>query len=495
MKFTYKVSPTMKTRQSTQQIMFLLTLGLMAIVLFSSAFYYFEYDLDYVIHLWSLLAVAVFVSVGVEALWAYFLKKDIVKYLKTSFPWVTAIILVLMVPIRTPLYPIAIGTFFAIFVGKLLFGGFGHNVFNLAGVGRAVMLFSFGASIMPDLVTSATPLSSLANIGWIITDPTLVEPFLTQFGGITGLLLGWYPGAIGETSTLLIILIGAFLAFKNVLDWRIPVFYIGTIFVLASMIAVIQGVGIWYPLFHVFAGGAMFGAVFMLTDPVTNPTSASGRIIFAMGAAILTILIRVQGNYPEGVVFSILIMNMLSPTIDRLTDGWQIAMSKKYVTSMVTLGLVGAILIGIIGFNMQAIVIAEPEPEVPQITLSTPISLNQSATNIQGVILLSTTEGDFEIVLVEIKGYSMLEGGYEDASPNKIEVKINKSTLKVDSVKVIEIKDTINIGTKVDNPIFLDQFKEVDQTSSVDAVSGATVTSLSVVRAVYAALESVKGVE
>lgn len=188
-------------------------------------------------------------------------------------------------------------------------------------------------------------------------------------------------------------------------------------------------------------------------------------------------------------------MNMLSPMIDRLTDGWQIAMSKKYVTSMVTLGLVGAILIGIIGFNMQAIVIAEPEPEVPQITLSTPISLNQSATNIQGVILLSTTEGDFEIVLVEIKGYSMLEGGYEDASPNKIEVKINKSTLKVDSVKVIEIKDTINIGTKVDNPIFLDQFKEVDQTSSVDAVSGATVTSLSVVRAVYAALESVKGVE
>lgn len=495
MKFTYKVSPTMKTRQSTQQIMFLLTLGLMAVVLFSSAFYFVEYGMDHVIHLWSLLAVAVLVAVGAEALWAYFLKKDVVKYLKTSFPWVTAIILVLMVPISTPLYPIAIGTIFAIVVAKLLFGGFGHNVFNLAGVGRTVMLFSFGASIMPDLITSATPISSIANIGWIITDPTLVEPFLAQFGGISGLLLGWYPGAIGETSALLIMLIGAFLAFKNVLDWRIPVFYIGTLFALASIIAVIQGVGIWYPLFHIFAGGAMFGAVFMLTDPVTNPTSASGRIIFAMGAAIITILIRVQGNYPEGVVFSILIMNMLSPMIDRLTDGWQIAMSKKYVTSMVSVGLVGAILIGIVGLNMQAIVVAEPEPEVPDITLSTPISLNQSETTVQGVILSSTTEGDFEIVVVEIRGYAVLEGGYDDAQPNKVEVKINKSTLKVDSVKIIEIKDTNNIGTKVDDAIFLDQFKDVDQTSSVDAVTGATVTSLSVVRAVYAALESVKGGE
>ena len=495
MKFTYKVSPTMKTRQSTQQIMFLLTLGLMAVVLFSSAFYFVEYGMDHVIHLWSLLAVAVLVAVGAEALWAYFLKKDVVKYLKTSFPWVTAIILVLMVPISTPLYPIAIGTIFAIVVAKLLFGGFGHNVFNLAGVGRTVMLFSFGASIMPDLITSATPISSIANIGWIITDPTLVEPFLAQFGGVSGLLLGWYPGAIGETSALLIMLIGAFLAFKNVLDWRIPVFYIGTLFALASIIAVIQGVGIWYPLFHIFAGGAMFGAVFMLTDPVTNPTSASGRIIFAMGAAIITILIRVQGNYPGGVVFSILIMNMLSPMIDRLTDGWQIAMSKKYVTSMVSVGLVGAILMGIVGLNMQAIVVAEPEPEVPDITLSTPISLDQSETTVQGVILSSTTEGDFEIVVVEIRGYSVLEGGYDDAQPNKVEVKINKSTLKVDSVKIVEIKDTNNIGTKVDDPIFLDQFKDVDQTSSVDAVTGATVTSLSVVRAVYAALESVKGGE
>jgi len=495
MKFTYKVSPTMQTRQSTQQIMFLLTLGLMAVVLFSSAFYYVEYGMSYVIHLWSLLFASVAVAVLCEAVWAYFLKKDVVKYLKTSFPWVTAIILVLIVPIYTPIYPVVIGTIFAIVVAKLLFGGFGHNVFNLAGVGRAVMLFSFGASIMPDLVTSATPISSIANLGWIITDTTQIEPFLSQFGGISGLLFGWYPGAIGETSALLIMLIGVFLAVKNVLDWRIPVFYIGTLFTLASLIALIQGVGIWYPLYHIFAGGAMFGAVFMLTDPVSNPTSASGRIMFAMGAAIITILIRVQGNYPGGVVFSILIMNMLSPMIDRLTDGWQIAMSKKYVMSIASVGLVGAILMSIVGFNMQAIAIADPDPEIPDITLSSPISLDQSATTVKGVILSSTTQGDFEIVVVEIRGYSALEGGYDDAQPNKVEVSINKSSLKVESVTIVEIKDTNNIGTKVDHPTFLNQFNGVDETGSVDAVSGATVTSLSIVRAVFAALEHVKGGE
>ena len=495
MKFTFKVSPTMKTRQSTQQIMFLLTCGLMSVVLFSSAFYFVEYGINHVIHLWSLLFVAVVVAVSAEALWARAMKKDVVKYLKTSFPWVTAIILVLMVPITTPIYPIAIGTLFAIVVAKLFFGGFGHNVFNLAGVGRAVMLFSFGAAVMPDLVTSATPISTIANMGWVLKDTAQIEGLFTQFGGLSGLLFGWYPGAIGETSALLILAVGAFLAIKNVLDWRIPVFYLGTMFALASLVAVIQGLGFWFPIYHIFAGGAVFGAVFMLTDPVTNPTSASGRIIFAMGAAIITMLIRLQGVYPEGVVFSILIMNMLSPMIDRFTDGWQLEMHKKYVTSIATLGLVGAVLLGVVGLNLPAVVIADPEPEVPDITLSSPISLDQSASSVVGVILASSVEGNIQTVLVEIKGYSSLEGGYDDAKPNKVEVSINVSDLKVISVKMIEVNDTPNIGTKVNHPTFLNQFNGTDVSGSVDAVSGATVTSLSVVRAVYAALEHVKGGE
>lgn len=493
MKFTYKVSPTMKTRQSTQHIMFLLTLGLMAVALFATAFYFVEYGISHVIHLWTLLAVAVGVSIIAEAGWATFLKKDVIKYLKTSFPWVTAIILVLMVPISTPVYPIAVGTFFAIVVGKLFFGGFGHNVFNLAGVGRAVMLFSFGAAVVPDLVTSATPISSIANLGWVLKDPAQIEALVSQFGGIQGLLLGWYPGAIGETSALLILAIGAFLAIKNVLDWRIPVFYLGTMFALASVVAAVQGLGLWFPMYHIFAGGAVFGAVFMLTDPVTNPTSASGRIIFAMGAAILTMLIRLQGNYPEGVVFSILIMNMLSPMIDRFTDGWQLALEKKYIYSIASLGVAGALLFGIVGFNMPAVV-AEPEPQLPDITLSTPIDLDQSAASVVGVIVADTTEGDIQTLTVEVNGYSVLEG-YEDAEPNRIEVSINKTDLTVVGVTILEINDSPNIGTKVDHPTFLDQFNGVTLTDSVDAVSGATITSLSVVRAVYAALAHVQGGE
>lgn len=493
MKFTFKVSPTMRTRQTTQQIMLLLTCGLMAVVLFSSAFYFVEYGMNHVIHLWTLLGVAISISIAAEAIWAYFLKKDVIKYLRTSFPWVTAIILVLMVPISTPVYPIAIGTLFAIVIGKLFFGGFGHNIFNLAGVGRGVMLFSFGANVVPDLVTSATPISSIANLGWVLKDATQIEGLVSQFGGLNGLLLGWYPGGIGETSALLILAIGAFLAIKNVLDWRIPVFYLGTMFALASLVAAIQGLGIWFPIYHVLAGGAVFGAVFMLTDPVTNPTSASGRIIFAMGAAILTMLIRLQGNYPEGVLFSILIMNMLSPMIDRFTDGWQLALSKKYVFSIATVGIIGALLLGVVGFNMPAVV-AEPEPQLPDITLSTPIALDQSASTVVGVIIADVTEGNIQKVTVEIKGYYALEG-YDDAKPNKIEVSVNKTNLTVVNVRAVEINDSPNIGTRVDHPTFLNQFNGVATTGSVDAVSGATVTSLSVVRAVYAALKHVQGGE
>lgn len=496
MKFTFRPSPNARDTVSTKGIMFELTLGLLAVFVFALAFYYVEYGMSYVIHALSLMATSVLVAAITEVLWCVYLKKDIKKHISSSFPIVTAMILVLMVPISTTLYAMAFGSFFAIFFAKLLFGGFGHNIFNPAAAGRAAMLTSFAAAVTVDMTTGPTPISSIANLGWIVTDQTVLGELLAQFGGLQGLLFGWYPGAIGETSALLILVIGVYLAIRKVLDWRIPVFYVGTVFVLASVIALVRGLGIWYPLYHVLAGGLMFGAVFMATDPVTNPTSAAGRMIFAIGCGILTVLIRVQANLPGGVLYSILLMNMFTPTIERLTDGWQIKKEKNYAVSIGTLSLTGILLFVFIANIMVPVVPKEPDPDVPVITLGDPIGIFSTATSTATPELTNTvTEGNVVTYTISSKGYSILEGGYEGAKPNVFEVKIDTSEKKIVSVKVITFSDTKGIGDKVDSATFLDQFKGLsidDESISVDSVSGATITSVSAARAVRFAIETLK---
>ncbi len=220
MKFLTKVSPNNRDKDhSTQGIMAELSVGLMVVFVFSMVFYFQEYSMDYVIHGVLLLVTAILVALVTEAVFALVTKKSIPAHLKSSFPLVTAIILVLTVPISTSLFAIGVASFFAIFVGKLIFGGFGHNIFNPAGVGRAVIVSSLMGSTVADVTTGATPISSMGNAGWMIKDAAVTEKFLEQFGGLTNLLLGWYPGALGETSALLILLVGAYLAYRKVLDW------------------------------------------------------------------------------------------------------------------------------------------------------------------------------------------------------------------------------------------------------------------------------------
>ncbi len=506
MKFTFRVSPNSRGRQSTQGIMFELTLGLLAVYLFSLVYYYIEYDMSYVTHALILMATAVGVSLLTEYAWCLVLKKKYFNHLQGSFPWVTAIILVLMVPISMTYYALAIGTVFAILIGKLLFGGFGHNVFNPAAVGRTVILTAFAGRVAADLTTSATPIASIAQRGWLITDTVATEAFLESFGGLFNLFVGWYPGALGETSALLILLVGVILAIRGVLDWRIPVFYLGTIFILGYIIALMNGVGIWYPIYHVIAGGAVFGAVFMLTDPVTNPTSASGRIIFAVGAAFITVIIRVQANLPGGVVYSILLMNILTPTIERLTDGWQIEKSKKYLAYIGGTFLVSALLMVGVATQMEAVAAEDPtngenggNGEEPTVNLGGPIGIFDDITSrVAGEILETTSDGNLSTYVVSSSGYSVLEGGYEDAQPNVFEVVLDSESNEIISVSVVELNDTPGLSDPVNSNTFLDQYEGLsieNESITVDTVSGATVTSISANRAVRAAIDALKGGE
>lgn len=349
MKFNFHVSPSLKGNLTTKEIMKELTLGLLLVFVLAVFYYASAYGSRYALQAILLLVCSLVTTLVCEFLFAKIRKRDPKKEIQNSFGWVTAIILTLMVPITTRPYALIISTAFAIIFGKMLFGGFGHNIFNPAAVGRAVIFATFtGAST--NLVTSATPTALIANsYGWVPANADALDGFLSQVGGWSSLFLGTYPGALGETFTIAIVLIGIFLIVRKIIDWRVPVVYLGTIFVMTAIVAIITGVGsyhgipgfIWYPVLHLILGGVVFGAFFMLTDPVTSPTSAAGRTIFALSAGILTVLIRLTGNLPEGCLYSILLMNMMTPLIESLLDGKQLDILKKAKHGFIYLALVG----------------------------------------------------------------------------------------------------------------------------------------------------------
>lgn len=499
MKFTFKPSPNYRGPLSTQRIMFELTLAIMAVLSFSLYYYYTALGADYGNHALLMILTAVGVSILTEVVWALAFKKKVIQYLKGSFPWVTGLLFVAMMGVNKPLYVIAVGSFVAIFIGKLLFGGFGHNIFNPAGVGRVVVVLSFGGFIVnsfPDIITGATPNQMMEKLGWVITNPEAVNAFLAKFGGLQNLAMGWYSGALGETSTLLIAAVGIYMAIRKIIDWRIPVVYMGSLFAFASVLALMKGMGLWYPIFHVVTGGAMFGAVFMLTDPVTSPTSIPGRIIFAFGAALLTFIIRVKANLPEGVIRSILFMNMMTPLIDSAMDGWPLKQIKKYVIVFTTVAAIGFATVGAVGLVVHYNAPEEPvEPPVVVITLGDPINIYEVSLPDKALITNTVVAGDVTTFTVSSDGYAVLEEEEGEGTPNVYEIKINTVTKTIVSVAYITFSDTKRIGDKTNSEIFLVQFKDlvIDDTSiSVDVATGATYSSQSVIRAVLAAIKGVK---
>jgi electron transport complex protein RnfD len=225
---------------------------------------------------------------------------------------VTGLLLSFCLPPSLPVWMAALGSAFAIVIVKHLFGGLGHNIFNPALIGRAFLLASFPVAMTRwssplDGVTTATPLGILKEA----TGQPL--PDLSQ------LLIGNVAGSIGETSAVALLLGGIFLLYRGHIDWRIPGSFLGMVVLLTALVGAVKGGGIQYPLFHLLSGGLFLGAFFMATDWVTSPVTKIGRIIFGAGCGCLVVLIRLKGGYPEGVAYSILLMNVVTPLIDRYT--------------------------------------------------------------------------------------------------------------------------------------------------------------------------------
>lgn len=243
---------------------------------------------------------------------------------------ITGLLLAFNLPPQVPFWLPIVGGSVAISLGKQIFGGLGHNIFNPALFARAFLVaawpahmtswvspFNWGKyfdqiSLAPqswtmDAVSSATPLTLAKQEG-------AATPYLDLFLGNVG-------GCVGEVSALAILFGAAYLLYKGTITWHIPLPYLGTV----AFIAAVLGKD---PLFHLFSGGLMLGAFFMATDVVTSPVTKWGRIIFGVGCGVITVLIRAYGSYPEGVSYSILLMNACTPLIDKYTGGAALRFSK-----------------------------------------------------------------------------------------------------------------------------------------------------------------------
>lgn len=235
---------------------------------------------------------------------------------------VTGILLAFNLPPGLPSWMAALGAVAAIVVAKQLYGGIGYNLFNPALVGRTVLLVSFPVAMTTwltptpfDAVTTATPLG-IWKTAWAAGSAP--EGFAAQFPTLS-LFLGSRPGCLGETSTLALLLGGAVLFWRRCISWHTPVAFIGTVAVLAAILHANDPVRNLPVAHQLMTGGLVLGALFMATDMVTTPVTRKGMFIFGAGCGLLTVLIRKWGGYPEGVSFSILIMNAITPLINRYT--------------------------------------------------------------------------------------------------------------------------------------------------------------------------------
>jgi Na+-translocating ferredoxin:NAD+ oxidoreductase subunit D len=266
------------------------------------------------LHALLIILTSLIVAFVSESLFNKLAKKTFSRMLDGSWA-VTGLLLGMTLPPTVPLWIPAIGAFVALAIGKHIFGGAGMTLFNPALVGRAFLVVSFPSFmskyIWPhtmDAITSASPLSTLKNQGY----QSAISIFGSRIEAYWSMFIGNTSGCIGETSAMLLLLGGLILIFMRIIDWKIPLLYIGTVFI--GALALNQD-----PVFHILGGALFIGAFFMATDYAGMPLTQKGRIYFGIGLGLLTILIRQYSSYPEAVNFVILLMNMTTPLIDRFT--------------------------------------------------------------------------------------------------------------------------------------------------------------------------------
>ena len=298
-------SPHAKANHTTKSIMLDVIIALMPALL--AAIYF------YGLHALLITIVSVICCVGFEWIWEKCFKRPIT--IGDLSAVVTGLLLAYNIPANAPVYVVVVGAFVAIVLAKQVFGGIGQNFINPALAARAFLLSAYSTSMRSfmvptpgqfvvgvDAVTGATPLELMKN-GLLEELPSLGDAFIGNIGG-----------CIGEASALALLVGGIYLIVRKVITWHIPVCYLGSVFILTTLL---NGFDIYQSFYSLFLGGLMLGAFFMATDYTTTPMTIKGQIIFAIGAGVITTLVRLFGGYPEGVSYSILMMNLVVPLIDK----------------------------------------------------------------------------------------------------------------------------------------------------------------------------------
>jgi electron transport complex protein RnfD len=312
-------SPHIRSNESIQRIMLDVIIALTPAVI--GSVYFFG------LNALKLILISIASSVFFEAIIQKVFKKPVT--INDLSAVITGILLAFNLPASAPWWLPIMGSAFAIIVVKQFFGGLGSNFMNPALAARAMLLTSWPTHMStftgtrPDVVASATPLAIMkygmtagAGSATVEGATSASQSAGAELPELINMFLGNIPGAIGETSALLLLIGAAYLIIRQVIDWKIPVCYIGTTIIML----VLLGVEMEFLPYHILGGGLILGAFYMATDYASTPVTPKGRIIFGIGAGILTALIRVKGGFPEGVSYSILLMNVATPIIEKFTN-------------------------------------------------------------------------------------------------------------------------------------------------------------------------------
>lgn len=341
MKFKVNKGPFLRNKRSTTAIMLELFAVLCVIWITSIAFYATKYNFMAGLRVFGVVGVSILTTLILDVIVAIIKGKrkvkDILRFVLKSYSYVTAIIFGLCLPAGTSFYVVVIGAIVATVVGKYVFGGFGNNIFNPAIVGRIFVGLSFSDKLKTIEVVNKTGIDTIS--GSTLTSSIDWTSGVSSFTGdnkvsLLGMLFGEYQGAIGETFTGLLIVAGIYLLIRGIINYRLMLGYLTTALLCSLGIGLVNGVDNigTYLLTTISTGGLMFASVFMITDPVTSPKSQDGKIMYSCVAGFLAIFIRVFSSYPEGVMFSIALANMVTPLIDQAIKGNTFEnLTKRYI--------------------------------------------------------------------------------------------------------------------------------------------------------------------